>query len=176
MRKRFLSCAILAGAAALCAMSAPASAAVTLGWYNLQWPPTLETAVGTPTDNIYGQVWADGVTNAPGQGAGILAQVGFGPTSDAPGDPSWTWTNMVYNVDSGNNDEYMGNLVPTQVGTFAYATRFSGDDGANWLYADKGGPGYDLAEAGVLTVTPEPASMALSGVAAAMTLLSRRRR
>jgi hypothetical protein len=158
----------------VCSSAAPA--AVDLGWYNLQWPLSTTTDVGMPTENIYGQVWADGVTNQLGQGTGIMAQLGFGPTSDLPTGPSWSWSNMVYNVDVGNNDEYMGNILPTHAGTFAYSTRFSGDGGINWSYADLDGPNYDIGRGGVLTVTPEPASLIWASMAAAAALLNRHRR
>ena len=153
-----------------------ASADVALGWYNLQWPPTINISFGSPTDTIYGQVWAQGVTDAPGQGAGILAQVGYGPDGTQPTDPGWSWFAMSYNVDVGNNDEYLGSFVPTQVGTFDYATRFSGDGGVTWNLADLNGPQVDniLDNPGSLVVVPEPSATAL--VAAAFGLLARRRR
>lgn len=155
---------------------AAASADVALGWYNLQWPTSMTVTAGTPTENVYGRVWADGVTNQPGQAIGIMAQVGYGPQADLPTEASWTWWNMTYNLDTGNDDEYMGTITPTQVGTFAYTTRFSGDGGLAWNYADLDGPVYDIGRGGVLTVTPEPASLALAALAtAAAPLLPRRR-
>ncbi len=50
----------------------------------------------------------------------------------------WTWEAMAFNVDSGNNDEYVGNLLPDTLGTFCYTTRYSGDGGATWFYAVNG--------------------------------------
>jgi hypothetical protein len=158
------------------AAASPASADVTLGWFNLQWPPTININLGSPTDTIYGQVWAQGVTDAAGQGAGILAQVGYGPDGTQPTDPGWNWFAMSYNVDAGNNDEYSATFVPTQAGTFDYATRYSGDGGATWGLADLSGPQLDntLDNPGSLVVVPEPGATVL--VAAALGLLSRRRR
>ena len=120
------------------------------------------------------QVWAQGVTDAVGQGPGILAQVGYGPDGSQPTDPGWSWFAMSYNVDAGNNDEYSATFVPTQVGTFDYATRYSGDGGATWNVADLNGPQLDniLDNPGSLTVVPEPGATAL--VAAALGLLSLR--
>ena len=168
---------VIALAVLVCsAASSTASADVTLGWYNLQWPPTINVNLGSPTDTIYGQVWTQGVTDSPGQGAGILAQVGYGPDGTQPTGPGWNWFAMSYNVDAGNNDEYSGTFVPTQAGTFDYATRFSGDGGATWSVADLNGPQIDniLDNPGSLVVVPEPGATAL--VAAALGLLSRRRR
>ena len=158
------------------AWPAAASADVALGWYNLQWPTSINATVGTATENVYGQVWADGVTNSPGQAIGITAQVGFGPPGDLPTEPSWTWANMTYNLDVGNNDEYMGTMMPSQVGTFAYTTRFSGDGGIVWSYADLDGPVYDIGRGGVMTVTPEPVSLASVATVVAALLMRRRQR
>lgn len=151
------------------------SSAVDLSnaWYNLQWPPTMVVNAFTPTDMIYGQIWVGGLTPGPGPAAGIRAQVGYGPSLVAPGDPSWVWTEMTYNVDVGNNDEYMGNFVAPNPGTYAYTTRFSGDDGLSWNYTDLNGPPYEAANAGVMTVIPEPALLPLAGL---MLLMVRRRR
>jgi hypothetical protein len=40
-----------------------------IGWANLQWPPTLNHTISVTnrTDSVYGQVWIDGATSAPGQ-------------------------------------------------------------------------------------------------------------
>lgn len=150
--------------------------AATIGWCNLQWPPTISVQRGTATPLIYGQVWSDGVTNFSGQGAGILAQVGYGPQADAPTAPSWLWTAMAYNVDVGNNDEYMATLTPANAGVFAYTTRFSGDGGATWVVTDLNGPGYSVDQAGVLTVDPIPEpTAALLFVAWPVVALLRRR-
>ena len=150
--------------------------AATIGWCNLQWPPVITVTQGASTEFIYGQVWSDGVTNGPGQGPGILGQVGYGPQADDPAAPSWFWTAMSYNVDVGNNDEYMAALTPANVGTFAYTTRFSGDGGATWVVTDRNGPGYSVDQAGVLTVTPIPEPTAALLFASLPMLALRRRR
>lgn len=163
------------GVAALFAALALPSTAATIGWCNLQWPPSITITQGSTTPMIYGQVWSDGVTNSPGQGAGIVGQVGYGPQTDAPTVPTWTWVDMAYNLDVGNNDEFMAALTPPDAGVFAYTTRFSGDSGDTWVYTDLAGPPYSPSEAGVLTVDPipEPASVLLL---AALPLLAPRRR
>lgn len=133
---------------------AAATTSLAIGWANLQWPHTLTHTISatTPTENIYGQVWIDGVTNQAGPAPGVTAQVGYGPAGILPSDPAWTWFDMVYNVDAGNNDEYRGTLLPTSTGTFKYTTRWSTDGGATWLYTDQNGPPYEEGAAGVLTV------------------------
>ena len=113
-----------------------------IGWANLQWPYEITHTIGiTPTENIYGQVWIDGVTSDPGATQGLLAQVGFGPDGTDPADnPDWTWEDAVFNVDAGNNDEFMGSLMPESVGSFDYVYRYSTDGGESWVYADIEGP------------------------------------
>ena len=113
-----------------------------IGWANLQWPPTLTHTISatTRTDNIYGQIFIDGATNKPGPTPGVQAQVGFGPVGSKPaGNPSWTWVTSTFNGDAGNNDEFVGTLQPTSVGTFSYAYRYS-TTLRDWTYADLNGP------------------------------------
>ena len=65
-----------------------------IGWANLQWPPTITHTLSavTRTPNIYGQVWIDGVTDAPGPAPSLRAQLGFGPDATDPATaPGWTW-------------------------------------------------------------------------------------
>lgn len=129
----------------------------TIGWANLQWPPTLNHIISTTnrTDNVYGQVWIDGVTNQPGATPGLRAQLGYGPQgSDPAGNGAWTWVDAAFHMDAGNNDEFVASLLPEQTGTFDYAYRYSTTNGREWLYADLDGSGngYDPAQAGKLTV------------------------
>ncbi|MCL4252920.1 MAG: Ig-like domain-containing protein, partial [Anaerolineae bacterium] len=134
-------------------------------WYNLQWPPTIAHTLSavTPTATIYGQIWINGVTgsqNGVDPTPGLLAEVGYGPDGTPPNDPAWVWTTATFNVNVGNNDEFMGTLLPTAVGDYDYLYRYSGDGGATWYYGTNTGPFRDLtfasynpANAGQLTVT-----------------------
>ncbi|HEV8488436.1 MAG TPA: alpha-amylase family glycosyl hydrolase [Candidatus Limnocylindrales bacterium] len=130
---------------------------LTIGWANLQWPPSMTHTISTTdrTDNAYGQVWIDGETNQPGATPSLRAQLGFGPDgSDPSGNPAWTWVEASFNVDSGNNDEFVASMLPEAVGTYDYAYRYTTTDGRDWVYADLDGiqNGYSAAEAGSLTV------------------------
>ncbi len=130
---------------------------LSAAWYNLQWPPSIAHTISAvqPTENIYGQIYIAGATDTTaGQVGGIQAQVGWGPADEAPSEASWQWSEMVFNVEAGNNDEYVGSLLPDQVGTFAYTTRWSADNGASWFYTDLDGPPYSADQAGVLVVNP----------------------
>ncbi len=128
-----------------------------IGWANLQWPPTMTHTISAVnrTDTAYGQVWIDGVTNLPGATPTLLAELGYGPDGSNPdGNPDWTWVAATFNVNAGNNDEFMASLLPEAVGVFDYAFRYSTTNGRDWLYADLDGTsnGYDPAQAGSLTV------------------------
>ena len=129
----------------------------TIGWANLQWPPTLNHTISTTnrTDNVYGQVWIDGVTNQPGATPSLRAQLGFGPDGSNPaGNAQWTWVEAGFNVDSGNNDEFVASMLPEAVGTYDYAYRYTTTNGRDWLYADLDGTtnGYSPSQAGSMTV------------------------
>lgn len=129
-----------------------------IGWANLQWPPTLSHTISAVnrTENVYGQVWIDGVTNQPGPAPTLLAQLGYGPEGSNPQDnPDWQWEPASFNVDAGNNDEFFASLLPDAVGTFDYVYRYSTTGGAEWLYADLNGPvpaGAQPPNPGKLTV------------------------
>jgi glycosidase/fibronectin type 3 domain-containing protein len=129
-----------------------------IGWANLQWPPTINHTISTinRTPNIYGQIWIDGATNLPGATPGLQAQVGFGPSSTKPaGNVQWTWADASFNTDAGNNDEYVASLLPSSVGNFDYAYRYSTTNGRDWFYADLNGPesgAAPLPNPGKLTV------------------------
>lgn len=150
---------------------------LAIGWANLQWPPTMAHTISVVdrTDNAYGQIWIDGVTNQPGRTPGLRAQLGFGPAnSDPDGSTGWAWVDAAFNVDAGNNDEFYASMLPESNGLFDYAFRYSTTDGASWVYADLDGigNGYDPAQAGKLTVnssgdtTPPAVPTALTVVSA----------
>lgn len=129
----------------------------TIGWCNVQWPYSIEHTVGVaPTESVYGQVWIDGLTQQPGQTQGLISQLGFGPeNTDATG-AGWTWTDATFNTDNGNNDEYMGRLLPEAAGAYHYLYRHSTTGGQTWTYCDRDGivspAGY--GNPGVLTANP----------------------
>jgi glycosidase/fibronectin type 3 domain-containing protein len=132
---------------------------LTINWANLQWPPTLTHTISVTdrTDNVYGQVYIENVTNQSGQTGSLRAQLGFGPDGSNPdGNPDWVWEEAAFNIDAGNNDEFVATMLPEAVGQYDYAYRYSTSDGRDWVYADLDGitNGYDPAQAGALTVNP----------------------
>ncbi len=134
----------------------------SIGWANLQWPPSMTHTISasTRTDNAYGQVWIDSVTNQPGATPGLVAQLGFGPEGSNPaGNPDWVWTNAQFNVDAGNNDEFVASMLPEAVGAYDYLYRYTTTGGRDWLYADQNGP----IPAGNLPPNPGKLSVVSSG-------------
>ncbi len=131
---------------------------LTIGWANTQWPPTLTHTISVVnrTGNVYGQVWIDGATSAPGPTPSLGAQLGFGPHGSNPaGNAAWTWVDASFNVDAGNNDEFVASMLPEAVGTYDYLYRYTTTNGRDWLYADFNGPvpaGSTPPNPGILTV------------------------
>jgi glycosidase len=131
--------------------------AYNIDWANLQWPFTISHTIGTtPTENIYGQVYISGVTQAPGATPGLLAQIGYGPDgSDPRENTAWTWSDAPFFSQEGNNDQFAGTLIPETIGDFDFLYRYSTNGGLNWVYAYEGGlvsDTYTAANAGDLTV------------------------
>ena len=131
---------------------------VEIGWANTQWPPSMTHVISTTdrTDDVYGQVWIDGLTSMPGATPSLRAQLGFGPDgSDPSAEPSaWEWVEAAFNGDAGNNDEFVASLLPDELGSFDYAYRYTVTGGRDWVYADLDGigNGYSPGQAGALTV------------------------
>ena len=128
----------------------------------LQFPPTLTVAASQPTPLVYGQIFEAGVTEAGGAAAGLLAQVGYGPSTLNPSSQSgWQYFAAVFNTQIGNNDEYQASFTaPAAPGTYRYTYRFSFDNGAHWTYCDLNGAGsnaglgFEVTQLGTLTVNP----------------------
>jgi hypothetical protein len=67
----------------------------------------------------------------------------------------WIWVDASFNVDAGNNDEFMASLLPETTGSFDYVYRYTTTNGRDWLYADLNGPiasGATPSNPGKLTV------------------------
>ena len=106
-----------------------------IGWVGNMWPASGNINQGSGF-TIYIQVWKDGVTNPPGQGAGILCQIYYGSVPSFGG----SWSNistqaMTYNTDIGNNDEYLG-VLNLASGLYEYTCRCSDNGGSTWKWRD----------------------------------------
>ncbi|MCK6573148.1 hypothetical protein L6V77_18870 [Myxococcota bacterium] len=138
-------------------------------WSNLQWPHVIELAAAPDAvlPSIYGRIYQQGVTDRPGAGAGVRAEVGYGPDGSDPRDPEagWRWFPGAFNVDVGDDDEYCAGAaccagcgaldVPAPAaGEWDFGWRYSLDGGVSWVFADiDGSPnGFAPLTAGRLTV------------------------
>ncbi len=117
------------------------TATVNIGWGNLQWPTATSSQAGSPSENIYGQVWVDGVTGSANPDSGVEAELGYGAESSTP-DDSWTWSSAAVAGNDGNNDEFAGQLTIADGGTYSYSYRYRYGSSC-WYYA---------AETGSITV------------------------
>ena len=148
----------------------------TLDYVNLQWPPTMTLNFGE-TGMVYAQAYEPGITEGPGAGTGVTAWVGVNYENTDPN----TWTNWIpatFNVQAGNNDEFMANIAGVfPSGTYYYATRFQLGNGSYTYggYSATGG-GYwngTTNVSGVLTVncnTPAPGADATQTICAGSTV------
>ena len=148
------------------------NAVPTIGWANLQWPPTATIQEGNSVD-VYAQVWMDGVTNVGSPGNGILAWIGINDENTNPAtwsDSAWQVAN--FNTDVGNNDEFTAAIGSNLTeGTYYYVSRFAyqppvtlkddvnrATNGLNYYYGGYNGGAWDSTNnvAGVLTVNALP--------------------
>ncbi len=131
-----------------------------IDWANLQYPGSGSITVGT-SFTVYAQAYEPGVTDSPGQGAGITTWIGYSTTDTDPA--TWTdWVPASYLGDVGNNDEYsldLGLEILT-AGTYYYASRFQLGT-APLQYGGFSGGFWDGVSnvSGVLTVNPPSAQI-----------------
>lgn len=125
---------------------------------NVQSPPSTTTTTSVATEDIYGQIYVQGVTDTDSNPiAGISSDLGYGPDGSDVTLVNFAWTPAAPNggYDFGqNNDEHVATLTVGAAGTYDYAYRFSLDGGLNYYYCDVNGSddGYSATNAGDLTV------------------------
>ncbi|HOJ16940.1 MAG TPA: hypothetical protein PLT92_00080, partial [Ignavibacteriaceae bacterium] len=122
-------------------------------WANLQWPDQATIEVGGSM-TAYAQIWIDGITAGAGPGSGISAWIGYSTSNTNPN----TWTNWVpatYNVNVGDNDEYMASIgSDLPAGTYYFASRFQFAGGAYYYGGFNNGEWNGTTNiSGVLTIT-----------------------
>lgn len=128
----------------------------SLTYVNLQSPPTVAINPGE-TATVYAQAYGEGITEAAGSGEGVTAWIGVNTTNTDPA--TWeetTWIPATFNVQSGNNDEFMATIgAGLASGTYYYASRFQldGGDFVYGGYSTTGGGFWSATNvSGVLTV------------------------
>ncbi|RIA08897.1 putative secreted protein (Por secretion system target) [Flavobacteriaceae bacterium MAR_2010_72] len=123
-----------------------------LDYVNLQHPASATICEGETID-VYGQVYEPELTEANGAGSGIVAQLGYGTTTDPT---SWTnWISTDYYGQGGinnNNDEYKATFgASLSQGTYYYTFRYSLNN-CEWQY----GFFVGTSDLGQLTVNSVP--------------------
>ncbi|MFN2226991.1 MAG: alpha-1,6-glucosidase domain-containing protein, partial [Anaerolineae bacterium] len=141
----------------------------SLDWVGLMWPRggvSHEVAAGGAGGDfqVYVQVYEPGVTDLAGQGAGITCFLHWGRYGGA-----WQDLAMTYNVDQGNNDEYVATIPQATLnglapGTYGFTAYCSEDGGASQKWKQDGDdldgdPGTNTPEDkdvgdGILSITP----------------------
>ena len=106
----------------------------------LQFPPEIVMDVGE-TEQIFGRVYEAGVTDAPGDSGAFVVQWGYGPAfGDAAFAPeTFAWFDARYNVQVGNDDEYMVDFLGEREGRHRHAFRVRPDASDIWTYCDADG-------------------------------------
>jgi hypothetical protein len=122
-----------------------------MDWVNLQFPPSATLTLGNGV-TVYTQGYEPGVTEAAGPGTGINVWIGLSTSNTNPS--TWTsWMPATFNVNTGNNDEFMANIGANLApGTYYYASRWQVNAGP---FRYGGLSGFWVAgQSGVLTVNP----------------------
>jgi len=117
--------------------------ATELDYCNIQFPDTINVQTGTMLPAVYGQAFEAGITDPAGPPLGFLVEFGIGPAGTNPQwQAGWTWSPALYNLQIGNNDEYVstGTTAPAP-GFYSYGFRFSPNLGAAYTYCDTSGAG-----------------------------------
>ncbi len=128
-----------------------------VGWCNLQWPPQIELNQGE-TETVYAQMWISGITEEEGPTPNVNAYIGvYDENTDPANWPEEAWIPADFNVDVGNNDEYMAEIGEgLEPGTYYYASRFvpGGIKSFYGGYNESGGGFWNGTEnvSGILTI------------------------
>ncbi len=93
-----------------------ASAQATIDWAGNAFPNNGHVTTPTGDQFVVAEVFKAGVTDTTGQGAGISAVIQY--QTDLMGTPATVAMN--YNVDKGNNDEYLGNIPQAALSGASY--------------------------------------------------------
>lgn len=113
-------------------------------WCNLQHPAAISVYESLAPPPAFGRVRLAGFSDGAGPAANVKAALGVGPAADAPSAASWSWSPATYN-DAGPTaeaDEYTAPLPALAPGNYAYAFRFTSDEGDHACIGQLEGGGY----------------------------------
>jgi len=134
------------------------------GWGNYQHPAVTETPVGTASEPLFGRTYRAGDTPGAGQAQGWQGELAFGPYGTLPTGEGrcWDYQTASFNLDVGNDDEYLSTFTPAAAGLVGLMFRYR-PPGGTWRYGDLDGSDNGLAadRAGLLAaiatdLSPQP--------------------
>ena len=137
--------ALLVSAAALGSMALSAHA--TVGWAGIQWPWVGSTQAGNSAITVYSQAWKPGCTEAVGPCADLAPMLYY----KAPSDFGFSSVAMSFNIDAGNNDEFMAQIPVSALGesTVQFYIAYTDLSDASTYYAD----GYSSTNTAYYNIT-----------------------
>lgn len=103
-------------------------------------------SVNQVTNAVYGDVLVSDITDGPGKGNAMAAQLGYKHESET----DYIWVDAEYAEDAGSYDRYKASFTPDKPGQWQYAMRFSLDDRATWDNTILGPKLFKVIQAGDL--------------------------
>jgi hypothetical protein len=135
----------------------------TIDWANVQFPTSGSVCAGS-NYTVYGQVYEAGVTNPAGAASGLIAEIGVSTANTNPN--TWAagaWSSASFNVQVGNNDEFVANIGSTLApGTYYYAYRYKLANACNYQYGGTNGFYNGTSSVNGVLVVNTPSSATLS--------------
>ncbi len=132
---------------------------MTVSGATLSWPHAVTVAAGAETTELRSSLSITAETFDEQLVPFLVAQVGHGPEETLPTESTeWVWSDAKYKSNSYGSLTYVAKLTLAEPGSRRFTFRFSTDDGATWIHADKDGSanGLTLDQLGQLTVNPLP--------------------
>jgi hypothetical protein len=138
----------------------------------MESPSSFSVPSWQSTPQLFARLYEAAATPTAGPPAAWSAEIGYGP---AASDPrllgGWTFFPADFFQQLGNEDEFRTTFTaPEPTGNYAYAARFSHDDGASWTYCDLDGAGsntglsFSTGQLGSMTVTDPYAGLVINEV------------
>ncbi len=123
---------------------------------NIEFPQVINGITGQ-SFSAYGRIFEAGVTQTPGPSSAVQAYFGYGCPGTDPWGIGWQFFSVSYNIQVGNDDEYVFSGTIPAPGSYSYVFAFSLDGGQTATYADVDGAGsnagltFSTTQMGVMT-------------------------
>lgn len=160
---------------ARCPSQPPGGGTAWTGWGNFQFPASVSVAKNQTTEPLFGRTYRAGETDGVGQAPGWEAELGVGPLGTLPTGEGRCWSHVAatFNIDVGNDDEYVTTLTPETPGLYALFFRYRPPGGA-WRHGDLDGSDDGISSDDATTlVVSDTATAAGSLIVATLNLRCR---